>query len=121
MGVILTVFAVVGLIDNKSAFLSFLIYGYVVSFGLSLGPVVWPYIAELLFDKGVNISVLGNWATAFCVAQGFPYLTKIVGTSSSFFVFAGLSFLSAFYIGFNIPETKGKSDAEIKELFSSAI
>lgn len=119
MGVVLTVFAIVGIIDSTSAILSYLIFVYVVGFGLSLGPVVWPYIAEILHDGGVNISVLSNWSIAFIVAQTFPYMADFLGNSTSFLVFAAFSFISAFVCGYTIPETKGKSDAQIKQLFES--
>lgn len=74
MGLMLVAFATLNIFDNTSFALVILIFGYIIFFALSMGPVSWPFIAELLFDKGVNIAVLGNWACAFIVAQSFDYL-----------------------------------------------
>lgn len=39
------------------------IYLYLASFGFSLGPVVWIYLAEILPSKGMSIAVLTIWVT----------------------------------------------------------
>lgn len=114
MGVVLTVIAIVGKINTKSTLLTYLIFTYVVGFGMSFGPVIWPYITELLHDKGVNVSVLSNWTMAFSIAQGYPYLAKLMGDSFSFLVFAACCFIATIVCVKTIPDTNGKSDSQIK-------
>lgn len=41
---------------------------YLIAFQLSLGPIVWIYIAEILPEKGVSIAVLANWVGTSIVA-----------------------------------------------------
>jgi len=50
------------------------IFGYAVGYGISLGPIVWMYIPEILPDVGVGVAVLANWVFAVIVIQTFPLL-----------------------------------------------
>lgn len=68
MGITLAAFSIISSLDSMSPALSYLIFTYIFFFGLSMGPVVWPYIAELLYDKGIHVAILCNWATSFIIA-----------------------------------------------------
>ena len=51
---------------------------YVAIFGLSLGPIVWLYIPEIVQPKIVPFSTATNWICASFVVILFPILTENV-------------------------------------------
>ena len=56
-----------------------------------------------------------SWACAFLVVQFFPWMETTLGTSVTFGIFAALLLAACFFIGFLIPETKGKSLEHIQK------
>jgi Na+/melibiose symporter-like transporter len=44
------------------------LFAYLIAFQLSLGPITWIYLAEILPEKGVSIAVLFNWIATSIVA-----------------------------------------------------
>lgn len=85
---------------------------YMGVFGISLGPVVWLYIPEVVQPKIVPFSTATNWICASLIIILFPILTENVLNSNPavlfviFGVWCALSFL--FNLKFVI-ETKDKS------------
>lgn len=74
-------------------------------FGLSLGPVVWLYIPEIVSPKIVPFSTLSNWISASMVILLFPIITDDVldGNPGYLFVFftiwsLGSTIFSYFYV-----------------------
>lgn len=53
--------------------------------------------------------------------KGFPPLVDAAGFSGSMLIFAAFSFAGAVYIMIKVPETKGKSFDEIKEIMEKWI
>lgn len=49
---------------------------YIISFSLSLGPVFWVYISEVLPTKGISFVTFLNWVSCAVVAQIFPIIVK---------------------------------------------
>ena len=91
---------------------------FMANFGLSLGPVVWLYIPEVVQPNIVPFSTGINWGGAALVMLLFPIIKKALpneNPSYLFFFFAiwcGFSFLiNAKYL----IETKGKTEKEIYE------
>jgi len=94
------------------------ILGFVASFAVSLGPVMWVLFSELFPNRvrGVAISFVGlvNSATAFLVTLVFPWQLQSLGSATTFllyglFALAGLAFVMRF-----LPETKGRSLEELE-------
>jgi sugar porter (SP) family MFS transporter len=94
------------------------IMGFVASFAVSLGPVMWVLFSELFPNRvrGVAISFVGlvNSATAFLVTLVFPWQLQSLGSATTFllyglFALAGLAFVLRV-----IPETKGRSLEELE-------
>lgn len=59
---------------NNYDLAKYVILLYTFSFGMSLGPIVWIYIAEILPDKGVGIAVFTNWMCVLVIGLFFPIL-----------------------------------------------
>ena len=94
------------------------ILGFVASFAVSLGPVMWVLFSELFPNRvrGVAISFVGlvNSATAFLVTLVFPWQLQVLGSATTFllyglFALAGLAFVLRV-----LPETKGRSLEELE-------
>lgn len=62
-----------------------------ITFSLTLGPVVWLYITEIVQPNIVPISIFLNWLTVSLVNTFFPIFTHIFGGNpSKIFYFFGL-------------------------------
>lgn len=85
-----------------------------VIFQVLLGELFTPNAKKVVAPIGKSF----NLFLAFVIGLIFPILVDYIGISSTFFIFFGFSILSFIYTYFVIPETKGKSFAEIQRLLS---
>ncbi|XP_023164255.1 facilitated trehalose transporter Tret1-like [Drosophila hydei] len=92
-------------------------------FGLGVG--VLPYVIMRKYF-GENIDVMAysiiwtfNCLFAFASALLFPYLLQIGNMSLCFWIFTAIAFLYLIFVYFFVPETKGKTYAEIKEMLNN--
>jgi sugar porter (SP) family MFS transporter len=94
---------------------------FVLSFAVGLGPIPFILASELVGQeaKGATQSwaLASNWIFTFLVAQFFPIInellnTKLGGSGWVYFIFAGLALVSAGFVGWRVPETVGKRDAD---------
>ncbi|EAR00937.1 sugar porter family MFS transporter [Maribacter sp. HTCC2170] len=93
---------------------------YVASFAISLGPVMWTLISEVFPSKikGIAISVVGffNSLVSFSVTQVFPWELSNLGPTTTFAIYALLSFCAIIFVYKFVIETKGKTLEEVEEL-----
>lgn len=93
---------------------------YVAAFAISLGPVMWTLISEIFPSriKGIAISAVGffNSLVSFTVTQVFPWELSNLGPTTTFAIYAGLSFLALLFVKKFVIETKGRSLEEVEEL-----
>ena len=96
------------------------ILGFVASFAISIGPVMWVLFSELfpLRVRGIAISLVGtvNSAVSFLVQLVFPWELANLGNSLTFLIyglFAAVGFLFVIWV---VPETKGKSLEELEDI-----
>lgn len=94
------------------------ILGFVASFAISLGPVMWVMLPELFpnWVRGLAISVIGfiNSASSWVVQFMFPWELANLGNATTYFiygVFAVIGFLLFYRF---LPETKGKTLEQIE-------
>ncbi|HWD91741.1 MAG TPA: sugar porter family MFS transporter [Verrucomicrobiae bacterium] len=91
---------------------------FVAAFAMSTGPVTWILNSEIfptkLRARAMSVAVVCLWMADWVVTQTFPMLTKSVGSASTFWVYAGCSFLCVIYIITLMPETKGRTLEEIE-------
>ncbi len=94
---------------------------YIGSFAFSLGPVVWTVINEIypstVRGRGVSLATAANWGAAWLVTQFFLSLTDWVGDAGTFWLFAAMCVVAFVFIWFLLPETKGKTLAEIQQMW----
>lgn len=97
---------------------------FIVLFALGMGPVPFVILGEIFGNdiKNCAASACGmfKWLITFLVAKSFNNLYVTIGMSMTFWIYSGLSLLGVIYFAIFIPETKGKSLAEIQEMLSEA-
>ena len=94
------------------------IIGFVASFAVSLGPVMWVLFSELFPNRvrGVAISFAGffNSGVSFLVQLVFPWELSSLGSSTTFLIYGVFAVIGLLLIMVLLPETKGKSLEELE-------
>ncbi|MCO1337481.1 MFS transporter [Kocuria polaris] len=84
---------------------------YVVSFGISWGPVVWVLLGEMFPNKmraaALSVAAAAQWASNFLISQTFPSLAE-VGLTLAYGLYATFAILSLIFVWRFVEETKGK-------------
>ena len=96
------------------------ILGFVASFAVSLGPVMWVLFSELFPNRirGVAISFVGliNSGVSFGVQFVFPWELATLGSAATFLLYGLFAALGLVFVVRMVPETKGRSLEELEEL-----
>ena len=94
------------------------ILGFVASFAISLGPVMWVLFSELFPNqvRGLAISFVGlvNSAVSFLVQLVFPWELENFGNSMTFLIYGLVAIIGLVIVMRLLPETKGKSLEELE-------
>jgi hypothetical protein len=96
---------------SGSVFVLLGLFLYMAVFGVSLGPVVWLYIPEIVQPKVIPFSTASNWISCSLVIILFPILSEKVlgGHPTALFGFFGAWCLVSFIVDMKVViETKGK-------------
>lgn len=98
------------------------ILGFVASFAISLGPVMWVLFSEIFPNqlRGVAISVVGfvNSMVSFFVQLLFPTELDVFGAALTFASYGVFAVIGLILVTWLLPETKGKSLEQLEVLFS---
>ena len=100
------------------------IIGFVASFAISLGPVMWVLFSELFPNRirGLAISFVGliNSAVSFTVQLVFPWELETLGNATTFLLYGVFAVAGLIFIIKKLPETKNKSLEQLEmELIKS--
>jgi len=57
-------------------------------------------------------ALAANWIATFAVAQFFPVVNEALGRGRVYFVFAGLAAGFAAFVGWWVPETRGRGSVD---------
>ena len=106
-----------GLNINASLVL-YAIIGFVASFAISLGPVMWVLLSEIFPNayRGAAISVVGFWnsVVSASVTFIFPWELTHFHAAGTFLGYGLLALAALVFVVLAIPETKGKSLEELE-------
>lgn len=95
---------------------------YVSFFEIGLGPIPWLIVAEMFDAKYVatamSLSCIVNWVCNFLVGLLFPYMQFMLG-NYSFVPFGCMLMLTCLFTYGYLPETYGRSVAEIQRLVAA--
>lgn len=96
------------------------ILGFVASFAVSIGPIMWVLFSELFPNRirGLAISFVGliNSAVAFLVTFIFPWELEVIGNAGTFLIYGGFAVVGLVFVMRVLPETKGRSLEELEEI-----
>ncbi len=96
------------------------ILGFVASFAISLGPVMWVLFSEIFPNhiRGIAISAVGfvNSAVSFLVQQFFPWELANLGNAVTFLIYGSFAAAGFILVYKLLPETKGKSLEELETI-----
>jgi sugar porter (SP) family MFS transporter len=85
---------------------------YITCFAFSMGPIAWILVAEVfplrVRGRGVAAASLGSGASNFLVSITFLSLVDAAGSSLTFLIYAAFCILTLLFVGFIVPETKGR-------------
>ena len=90
-----------------------------IGFGVSVGPLPWVIISDILPDVAIGIAVLANWLSCFAIGIGFPPVVESLGIAWGFIIYGAISLTGTLFVAFFVKETKGKNEAEIGVLYGS--
>ena len=96
------------------------ILGFVASFAISVGPVMWVLFSELFPNRirGIAISFVGfvNSVVSYLVQQIFPWELATLGSAGTFLIYGLFAVLGLIFIIMIVPETKGRSLEELEQI-----
>lgn len=115
--------SILGFSDKINGFVALIfVIIYTASFMMSWGPICWVLISEIfpntIRSNAVAISVAVQWTFNLIVSSTFPYLSKW-SSGWAYFIYCFFSILSAVFVYFLVPETKGKTLEDMCELWRS--
>nr|CAI5823896.1 unnamed protein product [Callosobruchus analis] len=94
-----------------------------IGFCIGMGVVPMTLASEVLPNEvksiGMSITVFFAGLTASLTVFGFPIVMTYLGLHWCFWICGVVSFVSAVFVYFCVPETKGKSVAEIQKILNS--
>ena len=80
----------------------------------------WIDISTSFFSfQGIAASICTsfNWLVSFAVTYVVPPLGDAINPSSCYFIFAGIALAGTIFVVLVVPETKGKNEDELRQLF----
>ncbi|HEV7750520.1 MAG TPA: sugar porter family MFS transporter [Baekduia sp.] len=90
---------------------------YITAFAIGLGPIFWVLISEIFPPEaraaGAGVATAVNWFSGFVVGLAFAPVVDAIGQGPTFWIFAAVCALAFAFVIRYVPETKGRSFAEI--------
>jgi MFS family permease len=107
-------------LNIRASLVLYAIIGFVASFAISLGPVMWVLLSEIFPNayRGAAISVVGFWnsVVSASVTMIFPWELSHFHASGTFLGYGLLALAALVFVLLAIPETKGKSLEDLERL-----
>jgi SP family arabinose:H+ symporter-like MFS transporter len=98
------------------------VMSFVAGHSFGNGVACWVIISEIYPTKvrgrGMSIATTALWLVGYLGNQLFPIMQKHLGSDGTFWCFSGGAFLTVIFVGWLVPETKGRSLEEITKLWT---
>jgi MFS family permease len=105
-------------LNIRASLVLFAIIGFVASFAISLGPVMWVLLSEIFPNqyRGTAISVAGFWNSVISASVTFifPWELSHFGSAGTFLGYGLMAAAALVFVLLFIPETKGKTLEELE-------
>jgi len=94
---------------------------FIAGFSIGFGPLPWVMNVEL-FSSEARVPAAAacgsiNWLCSYLVVSTVPSIQNATSAAFCYFLFSGMSLLATLFVVFITPETKGKSEEDMKEHF----
>jgi len=107
-------------LNIRASLVLFAIIGFVASFAISLGPVMWVLLSEIFPNqcRGAAISLVGFWnsVVSASVTMIFPFELSRFGSAGTFLGYGLMAVAALGFVLIWIPETKGKTLEELERV-----
>jgi len=94
---------------------------YIASFALSMGVVIFVYLAEIyptrLRGRAMSIAIMALWLSNVLITQVFPWMMEHLG-GLTFYILAAICAAAIFFTATMVIETRGKTLEEIEKLWT---
>ena len=105
-------------LNIRASLVLFAIIGFVASFAISLGPVMWVLLSEIFPNqyRGMAMSLAGFWnaTVSASVTFIFPWELSHWGSAGTFLGYGLMAAAALIFVLLFIPETKGKTLEELE-------
>lgn len=92
---------------------------YIITYNCGFGPLPWTVMGEIFPSNVRSVASATTasicWLLGFILTRFFSQVSDEIGMAGSFWLFAGFCILAAVFVITYLPETKGKSLAQIHE------
>ena len=109
-------------LNIRARLVLFAIIGFVASFAISLGPVMWVLLSEIFPNeyRGAAISLVGFWnsVVSATVTFIFPWELSNLGSAGTFLGYGLFAVAAVVFVVLFIPETKGKTLEELEGMLA---
>jgi len=94
---------------------------YLAAFTVGFGPLPWLMNSELFAKEAKAtasaLNTFTSWAFSFIVVRYYTPADQLFHTHNTYFFFAGVCLLGGLFVLFFVPETKGKTEEDMKLYF----
>jgi len=96
---------------------------FIAAFAMAMGPVGWLLCSEIFPNqvrgRAMSLAAFTVWVSCYVVAQTFPMLNDNpdIGPAKTFWLYAGVSLVSFFFVLRVVPETKGRTLEQIEQMW----
>uniref|UniRef100_A0A6P7F2Y3 Facilitated trehalose transporter Tret1-like n=1 Tax=Diabrotica virgifera virgifera TaxID=50390 RepID=A0A6P7F2Y3_DIAVI len=91
---------------------------FIIAYSFGFGPIPWMIPSEMftpeIKTKCSAMAATFNWTLAFLVTKFYFPISEGIGTDSSFYIFSFISATAIVFVYFVMPETRGKTFAQIQ-------
>jgi len=105
-------------IHSKGVHMLALVVAALACYAMTLAPVTWVVLSEIFPSRvrgtAMAIATGSLWAACFVLTYTFPLLQERLGTSGTFWLYAGVCAVGFAAVKRWLPETKGKTLEEIE-------
>lgn len=89
---------------------------------MTLGPVVWLYLPEIVEPEVTGVATMLNWMTAALVAFFYPLLVKLTGNPSFIFILFSIFVFTGYLVNKKwMVETRNKPEWQIRKEYDEMI
>ena len=127
MGIALFAMGTAGYRQATGQWLLIFVLIYIASFALSVGPVTWVILSEIFPTKirgrAMGIATMCLWMANTVISQTFPmmdenkFLVEKFHHGFPFFIYGIMCVALVVFVGWVVPETKGKTLEEIEKMW----